>query len=64
MTFLVADIALNMTIALIAIFFVLFPVVLHGLIGAAVAITFGERAQNQAFERGDDVPQQNRDRAA
>lgn len=54
MTFLVADIALNMTIALIAIFFVLFPVVLHGLIGAAVAVTLGERRQNAAYARGDE----------
>ena len=53
MTFLVADYALNTTIALVAIFFVLFPVVLHGLIGAAVAVTFGERRQNQELERGE-----------
>lgn len=56
MTFLVADIALSMTIALVAIFFVLFPLVLHGLIGAAVAITLGERQQNQEFERGEIQP--------
>ena len=53
MTFQVADIALNMTVALVAIFFVLFPVVLHGLIGAAVAVTFGERRQNQEYEHGE-----------
>ena len=53
MTFLVADTALDMTIALVVIFFVLFPVLLHGLIGAAVAITLGERRQNQEYERGE-----------
>ena len=56
MTFQVADIALNMTVALVAIFFVLFPVVLHGLIGAAVAVTFGERRQNAEYARGDAEP--------
>ncbi|MGK2936707.1 MAG: hypothetical protein ACSLFR_02715 [Solirubrobacteraceae bacterium] len=35
------------TIALAGVFFVLFPLLAHGLIGFAVAVTFGERAENR-----------------
>jgi cytosine/uracil/thiamine/allantoin permease len=34
-------------IALIGVFFVLFPLLAHGLIGLAAAISFGERAENR-----------------
>lgn len=35
------------TIALAGVFFVLFPLLAHGLIGFAVAVAFGERAENR-----------------
>ncbi len=35
------------TIALVGVFFVLFPLLAHGLIGFAVAVAFGERAENR-----------------
>jgi cytochrome bd-type quinol oxidase subunit 1 len=41
--------ALEWTLALIAIFFVLFPVLGLGLVAFAVAQTLGERTQNQRF---------------
>jgi uncharacterized membrane protein len=50
-----ADYALSITISLIVIFFVVFPVLAHGLIGMAVASALGERQQNQAFSRGEET---------
>lgn len=35
------------TIALVGVFFVLFPLLAHGLIGLAAALAFGERAENR-----------------
>jgi succinate dehydrogenase/fumarate reductase cytochrome b subunit len=54
-----ADAALSSTIALIVIFFVIFPVLAHGLIGLAVAVGLGEREDNRRYARGeDDQPSQ------
>ena len=40
-------------IGLIGVFFVLFPLLAHGLIGLAVGQALGERAENKEyFERG------------
>ena len=40
-------------IGLIGTFFVLFPLLAHGLIGLAVGLSLGEKAENQEyFERG------------
>lgn len=40
-------------IGLIGVFFVVFPVLAHGLIGLAVGQALGEKAENQEyFERG------------
>jgi hypothetical protein len=49
-----ADAASRSTIALIVIFFVIFPVLAHGLIGFAVAQVMGERQDNLKLARGDD----------
>lgn len=49
-----ADAALSSTIALVVIFFVIFPVLAHGLIGLAVGVAFGERRENQRYARGED----------
>jgi len=38
------------TLGLVVVFFVIFPVLVQGLIAFAVAQVFGERAQNQAYE--------------
>lgn len=35
------------TIALVGVFFVAFPLLAHGLIGFAVAVAFGEKAENR-----------------
>jgi hypothetical protein len=51
-----ADAATRSTIALIVIFFVIFPVLLHGLIGLAVGQVMGERQDNLKFNRGEDDP--------
>ena len=41
------------TLGLVGVFFVLFPLLAHGLIGYAVAQVLGERQENQEFEHGD-----------
>lgn len=46
----------SITLGLVGVFFVLFPALLHGLIGFAVAQSLGERAENQAFKSGLDEP--------
>jgi hypothetical protein len=43
------------TIGLVGVFFVLFPLLAHVLIGFAVAQVLGERAENQAQVRGEKV---------
>jgi hypothetical protein len=37
------------TLGLIVVFFVIFPVLVQGLIAFAIAQVFGERAENQAY---------------
>ena len=37
------------TIGLVVVFFVIFPVLVQGLIALALALVFGERAENQAY---------------
>ncbi len=37
------------TLGLVVVFFVIFPVLVQGLIAFAVAQVFGERAENQAY---------------
>lgn len=49
-----ADAALSSTIALVVIFFVIFPLLAHGLIGLAVAVGMGEREENRRYARGED----------
>ena len=39
------------TIGLVAVFFVVFPLLVHVLIGFAVAQVFGERRENQAYKK-------------
>lgn len=49
--FALSDSAAN--IGLIGVFFVVFPLLAHGLIALAVGVAIGERAENQEyFERG------------
>ena len=43
------------TLGLVGLFFVLFPLLAHGLIGLAVAQVLGERQENQAYARGEEV---------
>lgn len=40
------------TLGLVVVFFVVFPLLAHGLIGFAVAQALGERADNQRFAAG------------
>lgn len=42
------------TLGLVIVFFVVFPLLAHGLIGFAVAQALGERADNQRFAAGID----------
>ena len=39
------------TLGLVVVFFVIFPVLVQGLIAFALAQVFGERAENQAYLR-------------
>jgi succinate dehydrogenase/fumarate reductase cytochrome b subunit len=55
MSFVLADAALSSTIGLVVVFFVVFPALLHGLIGFAVAQSMGERQDNLKYARGEDV---------
>jgi hypothetical protein len=55
MTFVLADMALDMTLALIGVFFVLFPLLAHGLIGIAIAGALGERQQNRQYAEEEDL---------
>jgi hypothetical protein len=43
------------TIGLVGVFFIAFPLLAHGLIAFAVAQALGERQENQAYARGEDV---------
>lgn len=50
-----ADAALSTTLSLVILFFVVFPLLAHGLIGLAVAQALGERQENLKHARGEDV---------
>ena len=50
-----ADAASKSTFGLVLIFFVVFPLLLHGLIAFAAAQGLGERQENLKYSRGEDV---------
>ena len=54
MPFVLADAALSSTLGLVIVFFVVFPLLAHGLIGFAVAQVLGERQENQKYAAGDE----------
>jgi hypothetical protein len=41
------------TLGLVIVFFLFFPLLLHGLIGVAVAQVLGERRENQRYANGE-----------
>jgi hypothetical protein len=41
--------SLSATLGLVVVFFVIFPVLVQGLLMFAIAQVFGERAENQAY---------------
>jgi len=41
------------TLGIVGVFFVAFPLLVNGIIGFIAAQVLGERAQNQAYARGD-----------
>ena len=43
------------TAGLVGVFFVFFPLLVNGLIVFIIAQAIGERTQNQAYARGEDV---------
>ncbi len=43
--------AFEATFGLVIVFFVIFPVLVQGLIALAVALSLGERAENQEYMR-------------
>jgi hypothetical protein len=43
------------SLGLVFTFFILLPLLAHGLIGLAVAQVFGERQENLKHQRGEDV---------
>jgi hypothetical protein len=45
------SVAAQMTLGLVGVFFILFPVLVQGLIGFAAAQVIGERADNVEYER-------------
>ena len=52
MTLVLALTAWKATFGLVVVFFVVFPLLLHGLIGFAVAQSMGERQENLEFLEG------------
>ena len=55
----IASVALQMTIGLVVVFFVLFPLLAQGLIVYAIAQALGERQENEAYvARGRQQPSQ------
>ena len=55
----IASTAAQMTIALVVIFFVLFPLIAQGLIAFAIAQALGERGANEEYvARGKQQPSQ------
>jgi hypothetical protein len=58
MTAVLALSAFKATFGLVVVFFVIFPLLLHGLIGFALAQSAGERQDNlDLFEGGEDTKQ-------
>ena len=43
------------TLGLVGVFFVLFPLLVNGIVVFIIAQILGERSQNQAYARGDDA---------
>ena len=43
------------TLGLVGVFFVFFPLLVNGLIAFIIAQVIGERAENQAYARGEDA---------
>ena len=43
------------TLGIVGVFFIAFPLLVHGIVGYIVAQVLGERQENQAFARGEDV---------
>jgi hypothetical protein len=48
--------ALQATLGLVIVFFVVFPLLAHGLIGFAIAQVLGEREENREFTPGTKQP--------
>lgn len=48
--------ALSATLGLVFVFFVIFPVLVQGLIAFAIAVGLGERADNQEYARRHRMP--------
>lgn len=48
--------ATGATLGLVAVFFVVFPILIQGLIAFAAAQALGERAENQEYRRTHRVP--------
>ncbi len=46
------------TLGIVGVFFIAFPLLVHGLVGFIVAQVLGERQENQAYSRGEDVTSQ------
>ena len=44
------------TFGLVVVFFVIFPVLVQGLIAFAIAVGFGERAENEEYARHHRLP--------
>ena len=43
------------TLGIVGVFFIAFPLLVHGLVGYIAAQIMGERQQNQAYARGEDA---------
>jgi hypothetical protein len=54
MSLVIALTAFKATFGLVVVFFVLFPALLHGLIGYALAASAGEHQENLELLEGDD----------
>jgi hypothetical protein len=48
--------AWSATLGLVLVFFVIFPVLVQGLIAFAIAVALGERADNQEYARRHRMP--------
>ena len=45
------------TAGIVGVFFVAFPLLVHGIVGYIAAQVLGERQQNQAYSRGETDPE-------